>query len=403
MVSENDHAPWCPRCERDLEIFPPDPSLGWAKRRLAVWDTKLGFSLNRRLFKELSAQQVRRPRVTFSFFVVFLLSMALLAGLVAAVVGGVWLIVHGTALTKASGALLVLVAYLLRPRLGRLKPWRDDYDEVTRAQAPQLFGFLDRAADTLGAKRIQRLFLSHEWNASVSKVGFRRTRVMMLGVPLWVCLRPQERVFVVGHELGHFINNDVRRGLLTAPACTVFAELADLVQPVPTSEDDILTLVVKVFRVPFQLALFYLLIGIHLAVTMIAMRDAHRAEYWADARALDLAGGNAVSALDMLAETFSGIIGSRARAGLGYEGWAEAVEQTRAQRDGRLVRLRQLSQRVDASPLLSHPPAGLRHRMAVSQRFEDPKLVLTAAEAAAIDAELRRFEARYSTAIAHAW
>jgi Zn-dependent protease with chaperone function len=210
----------------------------------------------------------------------------------------------------------------------------------------------------------------------------------MLGVPLWVCLRPQERVFVVGHELGHFVNRDIRRGLLTQPACTIFGNLADLVRPVSTvgDEDNIVMMIVKAMRMPFQWALAYVLNGIHLAITMLAARDGQRAEYQADVMAMQLAGGSAASALDMLSETFSAIVASRARGNQGFAGWAAAIEQTRAEREHRVHRIRQLTQRTEASPLRSHPPTGLRHRMAATVPYHDPKVILTDEAPAQIDA-----------------
>ena len=44
-----------------------------------------------------------------------------------------------------------------------------------------------------------------------------------------------ERVALLGHELGHFVNGDPRRGLLTQPALTMLASAADLFRPVRTT------------------------------------------------------------------------------------------------------------------------------------------------------------------------
>jgi Zn-dependent protease with chaperone function len=405
MVTENNHVPWCERCEHNLDVFPPDPQMGPIARAYARWETKAGYRLNRRLFNELSARESWRPRIAGSHVILSIISIVVLTAMVAGLAGGVLLIIRGPGLVKLGGVLLILLVLVLRPRLGRLKHLHTEYDELSRGDAPHLFALVDRACDALGAKRIDRLFLSPEWNAFADTVGLRRTRVLMLGVPLWVCLRPQERVFVLGHELGHFINGDPRRGLFTRAGCTVFGDLADLVRPVQMVNDEanIVLMIVKAVRYPFQWALSYLFLGIHLAITMVAARESQRSEYHADAMALSLAGDKAATALDVLGDTFTAIVASRARGGHGYTGWAEAVEQTRTERESRLGRLRQLTQRIEASPLRSHPPRGLRHRMSTVGAYRDPKIVLTEAEVTRIDAELRRFESRYATVVAHSW
>lgn len=79
--------------------------------------------------------------------------------------------------------------------------------------------------------RRYQVLLGAEWNASAATVGLRRTRVLMIGLPLFLCLRPQERVALLGHEMGHFADGDLRTSLLTRPALETFGILADLFYP----------------------------------------------------------------------------------------------------------------------------------------------------------------------------
>ncbi|MEU4592838.1 hypothetical protein [Micromonospora aurantiaca (nom. illeg.)] len=47
----------------------------------------------------------------------------------------------------------------------------------------------------------------------------------------WGALNGPARVALLGHELGHFVNGDVRRGPVTQPALTMLGNAADLFRP----------------------------------------------------------------------------------------------------------------------------------------------------------------------------
>ncbi|GIH08126.1 hypothetical protein Rhe02_61930 [Rhizocola hellebori] len=403
LVAEYGRVPWCERCEHNLDHF--------TGRRFDRWAEAIGFDLNRRLFHEIAAEELKRPGMTSPLLVLLAISAVLMTVLVAVIGVAVYLVVAGAWPLKALGLILLAVAWLLRPRLGRLKPIRELYDEITRADAPALHAFLDRAAEAVGAKTPEHIFVGPQWNASAAVVGIRRRKVMMIGVPLWIAARPQERVFLIAHELAHFINRDVRRGLLTMPACTMFGSMADLVRPDDSAwngwDDGTviggLTRLGQLISRPFMMALAHLLRTADIAIQVVAARQGQRAEYYADSVAAGLAGSRAASLFDLFHDELPPVIGSRARGGHGFDGWRTAVEEARAERAERMARLRQLTVREEASPFRHHPPTGLRHRMLALAPHQDPRIVLTDSEALLIDAELRRFERRYALVLAHDW
>ncbi|HCU52518.1 MAG TPA: peptidase M48, partial [Micromonosporaceae bacterium] len=369
LVTDADETPWCERCEWNLDFVNPDPHRGRVGRMLDRWAFRVGFTSNRRLFKEISSRPIRRPEITPAFLLLLGVSLLLMGIFVSAIVSGLFLVIDGNPGLKLVGLFLLGFAFVFRPRIGRLKPYYEHYDEVTRGTAPHLFALLDRSADAIGARRPDHVFVSPEWNASADVVGLRRRKVLLLGLPLWVSSRPQERVFILGHELGHFVNRDVRRGLLTQPACTMFANLADMVRPDTgrvSLEDDLgfglLTKLANMIARPFLWALSYALLIVHIGMTMIAATDGQRAEYYADTLAMELAGTKASTCLDLLNESFLTVVGARARGNHGFEDWRIAVEQARVGQMERLARLRQVSLRKEASPFHEHPPYGLRHR-----------------------------------------
>lgn len=218
--------------------------------------------------------------------------------------------------------------------------------------------------------------------------------MLCLGLPLWGSLTAQERVALLGHELGHFVNGDPRRMLLTQPAFTMLGSAADLMRPVDTvSGGGIVEMIGEALGRAFQWTLSRLLFGAHLVLVSVALRDSQRAEYLADEMAARAAGSTATtSMLDafLADESIALAVRRESRAGHGADRWRAAVTEARAAAAGRLPLLRQLSVRDGVSLFAAHPPAGLRRRMLEGRPWHDPKVVLTDARMERIDAELTR-------------
>jgi heat shock protein HtpX len=400
LVTLHAETPWCERCEWGLDRPTPQPEdSGMARwRRRTVH--RVGWRLDRRLYALLAGGDPQRPRPGADAAVLVTVSAVLALLLIAVLAIGAYLVVAGVFLMKAVGALMVGAAVLMRPRLGRLRPLLAGADELTREQAPQLFGLLDQVATAAGAPMPHHVLLTPEFNAGMAVVGLRRRRVLMLGLPMWAVLRPQERVALLGHEFGHTVNNDVRRGLASRLALTTFGHLADLLLPAhpPSYQRGLIDLATRLARVllwPVLWSAAQLLWCVHLGLNVLGARDGQRAEYYADALAARVAGSNAVQSLsDALVSsgTLAAVTASRARGRQLAAGWRVAAEQTRQEQQPRLARLRQLSLRRDSSPFASHPPGGLRHRMIAAHPHRTPAVVLTDSRSALIDAELARYE-----------
>ncbi|WP_157631507.1 M48 family metalloprotease [Catelliglobosispora koreensis] len=415
LVTVNNAPPWCERCEFNLGLMEPEPEDGFIARHINVWAARMAFSANRKLFGELAGHTASKPDVNAAFVLLFGISIYVMCALLATLAAGIYLVVTGHIVLQVLGAILVGLAIVLRPRLGTMKPFRENFDEITATDTPAMFALIERAVHEMGAPMPHHVFLSDEWNASASVVGLRRRRVLVIGVPLWICLQPQERVALLGHELGHFVNRDVRRGLLTQPACTIFAQLADLVRPERIVHADgegegfgggsFFAMLGMAIMKPFLWTAFYLFVLLHIAITAVAARATQRAEYFADAIALRLAGSRAMMFVDLLTnvEQLTTVVGARSRNGEGFAGWRKGIEETRIRRSETRIRLFQLSMRDDASLFSTHPPAGYRYRMATTLPYAEPVIVLTESEAATIDMELSKFEQRYAREIAHSW
>ena len=70
-----------------------------------------------------------------------------------------------------------------------------------------------------------------DWNAAWTLAGWRRRRVLVLGLPMLAALGPQQRVALIAHELGHDRNGDVIRGLFVGSAVNGLRALSWLLHP----------------------------------------------------------------------------------------------------------------------------------------------------------------------------
>jgi heat shock protein HtpX len=385
-VTVRDAAPWCPNCEWNLGCYEPArrrSEFGW--RWLDRWTHRVAYRLTHRQFADLSHRTLDRPRVSVARVVTVTASVLLLAGVAALAALGVWLVLYDfPKLTIVLGIPALALAVALRPRFGRLE---SSVNVLSRDDAPALFRLVDDVAAAIGAPAPDVVAVNESFNAYATAVGIRRRRVLCLGLPLWGVLSPQERVALLGHELGHFVNGDVRRGLLTQLAFTMLGSAADLFRPVDTGRSGIMDMLVGVI----QAMAARVLLGMHLLLVWTGLRDAQRAEYLADEMAATAAGSGAVTDfMDALLaiEVIEMVVRREARAGHGPAGWRAAVAEARAAGTAKRPLLRQLSIRDEVSLFSSHPPAGLRGRMVTDRARREPAVTLTASHAERIDTEL---------------
>jgi heat shock protein HtpX len=246
----------------------------WFERQV----DRLARRLTQAQFTELLGRPVDRSRWGPARIALVGIAVVLLAAIVASAGFGAFLVVyHFPGATTLPGVFLLMLAAVLRPRFGRLSRYAEP---VTREQAPTLFRVIDEVAQTLGTPRPHIVLVDETFNAWARLVGLRSRRVVNLGLPLLGVLSPQERVALIGHELGHFVNGDARRGLLTQLPLTVFAHLADVLRPsrLMVRRSAMMFLIDMLARVVFVVPRF-LARCTHVGMVWIGARGSQRAEY----------------------------------------------------------------------------------------------------------------------------
>ncbi|MEU5914336.1 M48 family metallopeptidase [Micromonospora sp. NPDC047527] len=391
--------PWCPRCEWNLDTYDPvrrEREFGWTW--VDRWTYRMAYRATGRQFARLVGRPLGTSGSGHARALTAVASLVLVAAVAALAVTGVWLLVAFPFpnLAILLGVAMIGLAVALRPRFGRLDP---ELEVLSRDRAPELFALIDEVSTAIGAPVPDVVGVDGDINAYAGAVGLRRRKVLCLGLPLWGSLTAGERVALLGHELGHFVNGDPRRGLLTQPAFTMLGSAADLFRPVQTVRGGgIVEMVGDALGRAFQWVVSRVLFAAHLLLVTVALRDSQRAEYLADELAARVAGSTAATELlDALlaAESMALAVRRETRAGHGPDRWRSALAQARAANADRLPLLRQLSVRDEASLFAAHPPSGLRRRMLTDRPLQDPAVVLTEARMERIDAELAKEYERF--------
>ncbi|MFE9459268.1 M48 family metallopeptidase [Streptomyces californicus] len=121
----------------------------------------------------------------------------------------------GTFIQPLLGLIPLGLALALRPRIGRLIP---GLPVLREADAPALFALLHRTADSAGARHVDTVQLTAEFDVRVAPYGVRRRRCLFLGLPLWSAFSPQQRIAAVTQAFGESGPRDLRSSVFVGSA-----------------------------------------------------------------------------------------------------------------------------------------------------------------------------------------
>jgi Zn-dependent protease with chaperone function len=378
---------WCHQCSWNL-IAPTAPK---PKTRFDRAYAAAGRRIGNRMADRLLAADSLEPRLTPTRAAAYAIAVLTHATTLAFAVGGVALVVLAFPNPAAivAGVLLVGVAYLMRPRLGKLPTERT----VGRADAPALYALVDSVADALEVPTVDVIVLDHHFNASWAVPGLRRRRVLTLGLPLLAMLGHEERVALIGHELAHARNGDAQRGFVVGSAVDALVEFYRAIGPEhfggarEWSE-------LAFFERLVNLFLWFVsrpVLGVLLLELHLLLRDSQRAEYYADALAARVAGTRAAIGLEeqmLLESTFRFAVQHTAHARNGADLFAELERAVSGVPERERERRRRVARLEDARLDDTHPPTAKRLALLESREPVDAAVVCSEEQAEAIDAEL---------------
>ncbi|MEV6103935.1 M48 family metalloprotease [Streptomyces sp. NPDC051940] len=384
---------WCDGCGWNVDPVAEEPRGG----RLAAFQRRLARTYGERLYAELSGgRPAGRPRRDATTLAAYAVAWLVHGVTVALLVGGVLFIAlgWGKGIYPAYGVFCLALVVLLRPRFPKLD---DELPRLRRQDAPQLFELLDRIADDYGTRRVDVVEVSPEYNASVMAYGIRRGRRLEIGMALWSALGPQERVALLGHEFGHFVNGDTGGNLVIGTAMRSLSEWIRVLVPDRPS-GPVEFVISAVMTVPYALAVWTAML-----LSRLMLRSTQRAEYHADDLAARTGSSEAAAGLfDRLAQhgtaesvlrRQSALAGTR-RAGVDARAiedglWEQVTEAVRTVPPRELERLRRVDEARGHAVDTTHPPTHLRARRIREGEQVPARITLDEAQAKAVDEELR--------------
>jgi len=194
-------------------------------------------------------------------------------------------------ITIVLGVVFLGLGCMLRPRKNQMPE-----GAIDRKTLPETFALLDAISAHLGAPKVSKVVLNSEFNAFATEV--RQDTVVGIGAMLWLGMSPEQRLAVLGHELGHLANRDVRRMSLPHRALIVLEAWHDLVsrdhyvdEYTGTVERESHGLMADLFSGVLGGAVEALM----LLILKLQFAEAQKAEYLADVSAVKVAGQGANS------------------------------------------------------------------------------------------------------------
>ncbi|WP_433179555.1 M48 family metallopeptidase [Actinoallomurus sp. CA-150999] len=400
-LTENEgYRTWCPECDWNLTDDFGRPRRGLVRRRLDDASAALVLSL----YDDVRSGENLRPgwniaRVT-SYAVAICIHLITIGIAVAAVAVGLLYPVFPAFLLSL---LLLAIAFFIRPRFGRIP--KSSFP-LARTDAPQLYRLMDRVADEVGARRVDVIAVDRLFNASCATVGLRRRRVVVIGLPLWNALTPEERISVLSHEMGHAVNGDSRHLLVVGTALHTLERLYVLLRRDREWEAHAPGLF-ALMGLALRLAKWLLrppVAGTYLALSLLTLRAGQRAEYLADrlaaVAASPAAAAGALDKVRTVEEALLPAVHFQAAFPQKVVLWKKHRELIARIPALELERRRRISAAAEHRVDHSHPPTHLRITLLREFAPTEPRISLTSQEVEAIESELAPLYARIAGQLA---
>lgn len=273
---------WCEHCNWNLnaDSFLIKPSNVFEKAYLAT-GKKLGLNMLH------SFIELKHPVSQLSISKICTIVLALCVHLlsIGAFGAGVYLCIksYPNWVMMSLSFLFVLFAWAAKPQFNKIKE-----SPLSREQFPVLYKVFDEIAVGMNASKVDGVIINEEYNASFSQIGWKRKRIVHIGLPLLKALNKQEFVALAAHELAHGINGDLNRGIFVGTAINTLNAWHELLRPFDTRYG-----LAGIFMIVPNCILWLASKVISLWIYTLChlnWHDSQRAEYLADRYAAETAG-----------------------------------------------------------------------------------------------------------------
>jgi heat shock protein HtpX len=279
--------------------------------------------------------------------------------------------------------------------------------EISPAQFPTLYQTVNKVAAFLGTSKVDKIILNARFNASVAQFGWRGKKVLWLGLPLFCILTTEEKIALLGHELGHCVNGDPNRSLVVGTALNYLREWYKTLYPeaiwpratrrLGYGRMSIIVLLSAVITNILSLWLANLAkLGIFI-LSHLLWRDKQRAEYYADSLAAKVGGTEA--ALGLLqklhySSTFELALQQFALRPQNANFFNELLQQMAQVPPRELARISRVERLAQSRLDNTHPPTANRIELLQYPRQTYAGVHLDAVEIKSLEAELVQAQRR---------
>lgn len=389
MGWDGEYIVWCEACEYNIN---PSHKQEYVKKLDLVYE-KLGRRFGESMLQQVSERQSLRPGFSFSRLAAYVLAAAVHLLSLLFLVSSIYFITQWqeSIWFAVLGLFLLALSWVTRPRFGKLDK---SVQIASREELHELYNVVDKLCETAGVRPIDGIIIDHRFNASVRTVGVRGKRILTIGLPLFTILPKDERMALLGHEIGHFANNDVARTIFVGGAIGTLATWYDLLDVQHVDEIEGIFGIVSGF---FMKGLALIPFGLLMLIIHLLWHDSQRAEYFADLVGAELSGTkSSISLMEKIQfdEIFYHVVRKTAVTNSSsslLDLFRKKVEELPSKEFRRLKRVSEL----ELSKLnYTHPPNAYRIQFLNSQNFYSSRVSLTVEQNKKIDRELAKHEER---------
>ncbi len=386
-------APWCEGCGWGVDHLAPEARLSrfdrWWRGRLNAVSARE----HERLLTHGLADGPSRDRaiVLLLCSLLHLVTLMLAVALVMLLLSSAWV---GAKIFLGLVGVGMLVL-LLPPLRGA----ESEGEELTREGAPHLWSLVDEIAAKAGAQPPDRIRVASTVNATWGREGWGHTRVLTLGYPLWAAIEGQAKVALLGHEIGHEVNNDLLALRYVGAALHALSEWREALTPQGLRDGEspygLVVALAQSLAIVLLLPVVALLLMLESRIDELAARSHQYAEHLADDLGAALAGKEGALALetellDPSILEFALRVPFRSSSDVSV--WETARAHLAAvpdsERRRQLRQARETLQSVDAS----HPPTFRRLELLQAGPARQPTVLLPPAREDLVDGEIRTCE-----------
>lgn len=306
ILTDPNYVVWCQKCNWNLKYED--------KVKIKTkWDEfylKISKIQSEKLFQTLLKEDLFNLKTSKLRVFAYLISIGIiLANLSLLVLGIYFLFIHWGGISNYLLSFILLALFWLsKPKLR--KNISDKF--INKSEFPELYNLVNAVCDELKTSHVESIILDQEFNASITEYGFSKKKVLTIGIPLWNVLNEDEKLDLLGHEIGHCINGDPARRIVISTAIEILIDTGYAIYPNKLVPDNIsegwgyfLMELAKYVVVPLNLLLrgvAHILWFFAYFLCQLIWFDSQRAEYLADLVATKISGKkSAIGSMEKLA------------------------------------------------------------------------------------------------------